>query len=104
VKKIKPPFKANSEDKLFCPKLRKQVEVDAYCHGWALQDRLCPDSQDCEPYLAYAEKELTSRQRKIYVTSEAYTKLQERAKVAGLSPNELAEKIILRAAKEVKNR
>ena len=70
---MKPPFKADPSDVI-----------------------LCHDAENCEPYLAYVEKELQTRQRKIFLPAELYGKLEERARAKGLTPEELATRIILK--------
>ena len=56
---MKPPFKAEPEDKIFCPNAGHVVSVDAYCHGWAFRNELCHDAETCEAYLDFAERRLT---------------------------------------------
>lgn len=103
----KPPFKAKLEDEIFCPQLKRNVPVDAYCHGWAFKDEFCHDAETCEPYLEYAEHrliELQANRRKIRIPLEIYTKLKERARAKGLSVDEFAAEVILENVKEVKTR
>jgi len=101
---LKPPFKADPSDViLFCPRSGHEVSVDAYCHGWALRDEVCKDANECEPYLEFAEKrlmELQSKRRKIPLSAELFKALEERAKAKGLTPDELATRIILKEVKK----
>ena len=93
---MKPLFKANPSDVILCPELDEKVTVEGWCHGYALRDELCPNSQNCEPYLSYVEKRLVRMQRKIRLTPELYAKLEQKAKAKGLTPEEFAEKVILK--------
>ena len=95
----KPPFKAKPEDVILCPSVTCEVPVDCYCHGYAFKDELCHDAETCEPYLEYAERrllELQAERRKIRLPPELFEALQERAKAEGLSPEEFAERAILK--------
>lgn len=53
--RLKPPFAAGNEV-INCPlpaiERLNPVRVDAYCHGWALQDELCHFAGTCSAYLA----------------------------------------------------
>jgi len=85
---MKLPFKAEPEDKIFCPNAGREVSVDAYCHGWTFKNELCKNAETCERYLQYAEQKLLE--------------LQERARAKGLSVNQFGERAILKNGKEVK--
>jgi len=50
-KRLKPPFKAEKNQLIICPKVQNEVSVDADCHGWALRDELCHFAESCPPYL-----------------------------------------------------
>lgn len=96
---MKPPFKADPSDVVLCPQLKREVPVDAYCHGWALREELCHDANECEPYLEYAERrliKLQAKRRRIRIPPEIMIKLQERARAKGLTPDEYATRIILK--------
>lgn len=78
--KMKPLFKAKPEDTIHCPDIGREVNVDAYCHGWALRDELCHDAETCEPYLQYAERrlvELLRKLKRIPLPPKTYAKLQK---------------------------
>jgi len=96
---MKLPFKAKPEDTIHCPDVGHEVNVDAYCHGWALRDELCHDAENCEPYLEYAEcrlKELQGKLKRVPLPPKVYIKLEKLAKVKGTTPDNLASKIILK--------
>ena len=97
----KPPFKADLSDRVFCPELGYEVMVDAYCHGYALRDELCPKAENCEPYLQYAERRIVESQnvRRIKLSPRLYRALQEKAKAKGVAPGVLATQIILKNVK-----
>jgi len=95
----KPPFKAKPEDEIFCPSVGHEVPVDCYCHGYAFRDELCKDAETCESYLEYAERrllELQAERRKIRLPPELFEALKERARAEGITPEEFAEKAILK--------
>mgnify|MGYP001042416135 CR=1 FL=1 len=101
--RLKPPFKADSSDVVLCPRLGREISVEAHCHGWALRDELCHDADECEPYLEFAEKkliELQGKRRKIRLQPELYKVLEERAKAKGLTPDQLVGRIILNEVKK----
>jgi len=95
----KPPFQAKPEDQILCPSVGREVPVSAYCHGWALRHELCKDSETCEPYLKYVERrlvELQAERKKIRLPPELFEALKERARAEGITPDEFAEKAILK--------
>lgn len=102
---MKPPFKAEPDDKIFCPNAGHEVSVDAYCHGWALRNQLCKEAETCESYLRYAERkllELSDKRHKIRLPPKLYAKIEERARAKGLSVDQFAMSVILKNVKEVK--
>jgi len=95
----KPPFKAKPEDEIFCLSVGRKVPVSAYCHGWAYRNELCHDAETCETYLEFAEArliELQTQRKKIRLPPEIFEALKTRARAEGVSPEEFAEKAILK--------
>jgi hypothetical protein len=98
---LKPPFKADPSDRVFCPKVGHEVYVDSDCHGWAYQNELCHYAENCEAYLQYAERRILESQnvRRINLSPRLYRALREKAKAEGVAPEVLATRIILKNVK-----
>lgn len=101
---VKPPFKAKPNDKILCPNVGHEIPVEPYCHGWTFRNELCHQADECESYLQYAERrmlELSDKRRKIHLPSKLYDKIEECARVRGLTVSQYAIGVILRNVKEV---
>ena len=48
---MKPPFRADKNQQIMCPKVGREVHVFSDCHAWALRNELCKYADTCPSYL-----------------------------------------------------
>ena len=48
---MKPPFQADKNQQIVCPKVGHKVYVFSDCHGWAYRNELCHYADTCPTYL-----------------------------------------------------
>lgn len=48
---MKPPFRADKNQQIMCPRKEYEVHVFSDCHGWALRNELCHYADTCPTYL-----------------------------------------------------